>query len=65
LAQINDLVCIAAGSPPGQAGSTNSLRVHKVGDLADAGQLVDGKPMPVREHVGPWAPSNVSTPKDL
>ncbi|MGB9034097.1 MAG: pyruvate kinase [Paeniglutamicibacter sp.] len=54
LAEINDIVCIAAGSPPGQAGSTNSLRVHKVGDLADAGQLGDGKPMPAREKVGPW-----------
>ncbi|MCW4464537.1 pyruvate kinase [Glutamicibacter sp. MNS18] len=59
LAEVNDIVCIAAGSPPGQAGSTNSLRIHKVGDLADAGQLVDGKPMPDREKVGPWAPENV------
>jgi len=65
LAEINDLVCIAAGSPPGQAGSTNSLRVHKIGDLADAGQLVDGKPMPAREKVGPWAAENVSTPESL
>ena len=65
LAELNDIVCIAAGSPPGQAGSTNSLRVHKVGDLADAGQLVNGKPMPAREKVGPWAPENVSTPKNL
>ncbi len=59
LAEVNDLVCIAAGSPPGQAGSTNTLRIHKVGDLADAGQLLDGKPMPDREKVGPWAPENV------
>ena len=65
LAELNDIVCIAAGSPPGQAGSTNSLRVHKVGDLADAGQLVDGKPMPAREKVGPWDADNVSTPKSF
>ena len=32
-----DLVVIAAGSPPGKAGSTNLLKVHKVGDLADTG----------------------------
>ncbi|MCW2131315.1 pyruvate kinase [Arthrobacter sp. VKM Ac-2550] len=38
LADIDDLVVIAAGSPPGQAGSTNSLRVHRVGDIADAGE---------------------------
>ena len=27
-----DLVVIAAGSPPGIPGSTNALRVHKIGD---------------------------------
>ena len=27
-----DLVVIVAGSPPGIPGSTNALRVHKVGD---------------------------------
>ena len=58
--QPNDIVCIAAGSPPGQAGSTNSLRIHKVGDLADAGQLTDGKPMPAREKVGPWDSDKVA-----
>jgi pyruvate kinase len=30
-----DLMVIAAGSPPGRSGSTNSLKAHKVGDLAD------------------------------
>ncbi|MEE1620163.1 pyruvate kinase [Zafaria sp. Z1313] len=54
LAQVNDLVCIAAGSPPGQAGSTNSLRVHRVGDVADAGQLLNGQATPEREKIGPW-----------
>jgi pyruvate kinase len=32
LAQIGDKVVVIAGSPPGIAGSTNDLRVHKVGD---------------------------------
>jgi pyruvate kinase len=31
--QKNDLVIIAAGSPPGVHGSTNTLRVHRIGDL--------------------------------
>jgi pyruvate kinase len=48
LAQNGDVVVIAAGSPPGQAGSTNSLKVHTVGDSADF-----GAPR-TREKVGPW-----------
>ncbi|EWS82828.1 pyruvate kinase [Brachybacterium phenoliresistens] len=31
--QPGDLVIIAAGSPPGVHGSTNTLRVHRIGDL--------------------------------
>ena len=31
--QKNDLVVVAAGSPPGVHGSTNTLRVHRIGDL--------------------------------
>jgi pyruvate kinase len=31
-----DYVVIVAGSPPGTPGSTNTLRVHKLGSLADA-----------------------------
>ncbi|MGO2002751.1 MULTISPECIES: pyruvate kinase [Micrococcaceae] len=56
LAEVNDMVVIAAGSPPGQAGSTNSLRIHRVGDIADAGQLLEGSrnQAPFREKVGPW-----------
>ncbi|MCW1249085.1 pyruvate kinase [Acaricomes phytoseiuli] len=46
----DDLVVIAFGSPPGQAGSTNSVKVHKIGDLADYSG--DGKDR--REKVGPW-----------
>jgi len=52
LVQDGDLVVIAAGSPPGKAGSTNSLKVHKVGDLADstrAGEVTSNK-----EKLGPW-----------
>jgi pyruvate kinase len=52
LVQDGDLVVIAAGSPPGKAGSTNSLKVHKVGDLADstrAGEVSSNK-----EKLGPW-----------
>lgn len=57
LVELNDLVVIAAGSPPGQAGSTNSIKVHKVGDIADAGQLPDGY-TPSKEKVGPWPVKN-------
>ncbi|WP_026551775.1 pyruvate kinase [Arthrobacter sp. H20] len=57
LVELNDLVVIAVGSPPGQAGSTNSIKVHKVGDIADAGQLPDGY-TPNKEKVGPWPVKN-------
>ena len=33
LCQVGDEVVVVAGTPPGIAGSTNSLRVHKVGSL--------------------------------
>jgi len=54
LAEVNDLVCVVAGSPPGVAGSTNNLRIHRVGDLADSGQLLEGHQTPDREKVGPY-----------
>jgi len=47
-----DLVVIAAGSPPGQAGSTNSLKVHRVGDLADTSR--GGGEAVRKEKLGPW-----------
>ncbi|MFD1212030.1 pyruvate kinase alpha/beta domain-containing protein, partial [Arthrobacter sp. GCM10027362] len=50
LVDLDDLVVIAAGSPPGTAGSTNMVKVHRVGDLADAGS---GN-LRRREKVGPW-----------
>ena len=36
LAEAGDNVVVIAGSPPGIAGSTNDLRVHKVGDARNA-----------------------------
>ncbi|ARD41744.1 pyruvate kinase [Actinomyces gaoshouyii] len=35
LAQVGDSVVIVAGMPPGTPGSTNSIRVHTVGEKAD------------------------------
>jgi pyruvate kinase len=32
IAKIGDEVVVVAGTPPGIPGSTNSLRVHRVGD---------------------------------
>ncbi len=34
-AEIGELVMIVAGSPPGIPGSTNAMRVHKVGDAVN------------------------------
>ena len=36
LAEVGDKVVVISGSPPGIAGSTNDLRVHKVGDARNA-----------------------------
>jgi pyruvate kinase len=36
VARRGDYVVIVAGSPPGTPGSTNTLRAHRLGDLADA-----------------------------
>lgn len=36
LAEVGDKVVVIAGSPPGIAGSTNDLRVHKIGDVHNA-----------------------------
>lgn len=54
IAGVNDFVVIAAGSPPGQAGSTNTVKVHRIGDLADHGGLLQGYQRPARERVGVW-----------
>lgn len=52
IAQHGDLVVIAAGSPPGAVGSTNTLRVHRVGDDAAGGSSA-ASPQ-TREPVGFW-----------
>jgi pyruvate kinase len=54
LVEDGDLVIIAAGSPPGKAGSTNSLKAHRVGDFADTGSLGDASEGAPREKLGPW-----------
>ncbi|MHA7270568.1 pyruvate kinase [Arthrobacter sp. HLT1-20] len=53
LVEPGDLVVIAAGSPPGQAGSTNLVKVHKVGDIADLGKSEAGVRVN-KEKIGPW-----------
>ncbi|MFC6352832.1 pyruvate kinase [Rothia nasimurium] len=50
LAEANDMIVMAAGSPPGVAGSTNTVKVHRVGDLDDAGAVLPE----ARETVGPF-----------
>ncbi|GER23647.1 hypothetical protein NCCP1664_21420 [Zafaria cholistanensis] len=52
LVEPDDTVVITAGSPAGQAGTTNLLRVHRVGDLSDAGGRLEGRK--TRESIGPW-----------
>lgn len=60
VAEPGDLVVIAAGSPPGQAGTTNMVKVHRVGDLPDGGvdaealRRGDTDVLPTKEPVGPW-----------
>jgi pyruvate kinase len=40
-AQRGDLVVIVAGSPPGLKGSTNALRVHRIGDAVGTAVVTD------------------------
>ena len=40
--QLGDRVVIAAGSPPGVPGSTNALRVHRIGDAVERAQRLAG-----------------------
>lgn len=58
IAKDGDLVVIAAGSPPGQAGTTNMVKVHRIGDLPDGGIDVEalrrGEGLPTKEPIGPW-----------
>ncbi|MDO5492708.1 MAG: pyruvate kinase [Nesterenkonia sp.] len=63
VAQPDDLVVIAAGSPPGQAGTTNMVKVHRIGDAAATPDVAavgseEGLPSHRREPIRPWpAPS--------
>ncbi|MFW0108493.1 pyruvate kinase [Rothia sp. P6271] len=50
IAEPNQLIVMAAGSPPSVAGSTNMLKVHRIGDLDDAGALLPEE----KEKLGPW-----------
>ncbi len=51
LAEPGKLIVMAAGSPPGVAGSTNLLKVHRIGDLDDAGAVLPEE----REKLSPWS----------
>ena len=66
IAQPDELVIIAAGSPPGQAGTTNMVKVHRIGDIsdiADIDTLRRGDTVPLnKEPVGPWPAKSASSP---
>ena len=51
-----DMVIIAAGSPPGQSGTTNLVKAHIVGDQSDTAKSAAGAPVS-RDKVGPWPTS--------
>ncbi|MDO5633845.1 MAG: pyruvate kinase [Micrococcus sp.] len=51
IAQEGDLVVLVAGAPPGKAGSTNTLKVHTVGDMLDAGHKLTQRE---RDTIGFW-----------
>lgn len=57
LAQVNDLVVMVAGSPPGVPGTTNMLKVHRVGDTPGDDQQpaspVGRQPL---DAVSSWSP---------
>ncbi|HIX00554.1 MAG TPA: pyruvate kinase [Candidatus Nesterenkonia stercoripullorum] len=65
IAHIGDMVVIAAGSPPGQAGTTNMVKVHRIGDIHDVGDVdeLHGGDIapPKREPVGPWPARSASS----
>ena len=55
LVEEDDLVVIAAGLPPGKVGSTNSLKVHRIGDVTLASGVADVSADGARrEKVGRW-----------
>ncbi|MBE0010134.1 MULTISPECIES: pyruvate kinase [unclassified Arthrobacter] len=56
LVKQDDLVVIAAGSPPGKVGSTNAVKVHRIGDLTEVLSASDQRQRR-KEKVGPWPES--------
>ena len=64
IAEAGDLVVIAAGSPPGQAGTTNMVKVHRIGDMPAGGvdtealRRGDTGVLPIKEPIGPWPSSS-------
>ncbi|MDR8018511.1 pyruvate kinase [Nesterenkonia aerolata] len=66
VAQPDDLVVIAAGSPPGQAGTTNMVKVHRIGDAAETPDIAtigddDVLPPRRREPIRPWPASSAQS----
>ena len=54
-----DLVVIIAGSPPGIPGSTNALRIHRMGDAIN--EVAPGLPPPRPERLSAFGPISSSS----
>ncbi|MGH8870279.1 MAG: pyruvate kinase [Actinomycetes bacterium] len=50
---VGDLVVVVAGSPPGRPGTTNMMRVHRIGDEVAAGQPSESPTAMPGSAVGP------------
>lgn len=67
IAETGDLVVIAAGSPPGRAGTTNMVKVHRIGDIPYGGadheaiRRGDRSVLARKEPVGPWPSRSASS----
>ena len=53
LAKVGDKVVVISGSPPGIIGSTNDIRIHKVGEVLSV--PTRRRPGPPSERAGPSA----------
>lgn len=51
LAQKGDLIVMAAGSPPGVAGSTNMVKVHRIGDRDETGAKLPEEREALRPYI--------------